>query len=127
MRLRTGYLDHAAETLDEAMAIIRQSCAEKKPVSVGLLGNAAEILPQMLEAGILPDLLTDQTSAHDPINGYLPPAGPWPNGSSGANASPKPWPGRPRQHGHPCPRDAGIPGARRADHRLRQQHPPGRL
>jgi urocanate hydratase len=72
MRLRTGYLDHAAETLDEAMAIIRRSCAEKTPVSVGLLGNAAEILPQMLEAGILPDLLTDQTSAHDPVNGYLP-------------------------------------------------------
>jgi urocanate hydratase len=72
MRLRTGYLDHAAETLDEAMAIIRRSCAEKTPVSVGLLGNVAEILPQMLEAGILPDLLTDQTSAHDPVNGYLP-------------------------------------------------------
>ena len=72
MRLRTGYLDHAVETLDEAMAIIRRSCAEKTPVSVGLLGNAAEILPQMLEAGILPDLLTDQTSAHDPVNGYLP-------------------------------------------------------
>jgi urocanate hydratase len=69
MRLRTGYLDRMAETLDEAMAIIREA---KAPVSVGLLGNAAEILPQMLERGILPDLLTDQTSAHDPINGYLP-------------------------------------------------------
>jgi urocanate hydratase len=69
MRLRTGYLDRMAETLDEAMAIIR---AAKTPVSVGLLGNAAEILPQMLEQNILPDLLTDQTSAHDPINGYLP-------------------------------------------------------
>jgi urocanate hydratase len=69
MRLRTGYLDRMAETLDEAMAIIREARA---PVSVGLLGNVAQILPQMLERGILPDLLTDQTSAHDPVNGYLP-------------------------------------------------------
>ena len=72
MRLRTGYLDEAAETLDEAMAIIRKSQAEKKPVSVGLVGNAADILPDMFRQGIRPDLLTDQTSAHDPVNGYLP-------------------------------------------------------
>ena len=72
MRLRTGYLDRAAETLDEAMAIIHEACAAKKAVSVGLLGNAAELLPQMLARGIRPDLLTDQTSAHDPVNGYLP-------------------------------------------------------
>ena len=72
MRLRTGYLDEAAETLEEAMAIIEKSNAEKKPVSVGLLGNAADILPEMFEKGIRPDLLTDQTSAHDPVNGYLP-------------------------------------------------------
>ena len=69
MRLRTGYLDRAAETIDEALAIIR---AADKPVSVGLLGNAAEILPEMFARGIRPDLLTDQTSAHDPVNGYLP-------------------------------------------------------
>ena len=72
MRLRTGYLDVAAATIEEAMAIIEQSCADKKPVSVGLLGNAAEILPDMFARGIRPDLLTDQTSAHDPVNGYLP-------------------------------------------------------
>ncbi|WP_311270197.1 urocanate hydratase [Sphingobium sp. WCS2017Hpa-17] len=72
MRLRTGYLDIAASTIEEAMAIIDQSCAERKPVSVGLLGNAAEILPEMFARGIRPDLLTDQTSAHDPVNGYLP-------------------------------------------------------
>ncbi len=72
MRLRTGYLDVAAQTIEEAMAIIAKSCAEKRPVSVGLLGNAAEILPQLYERGIRPDLLTDQTSAHDPVNGYLP-------------------------------------------------------
>src|SRR3546814_2762276 len=54
------------------MAVIDQSCAERKPVSVGLLGNAAEILPELYRRGVRPDLLTDQTSAHDPVNGYLP-------------------------------------------------------
>ncbi len=72
MRLRTGYLDASASTIEEAMAIIEQSCADKKPVSVGLLGNAAELLPELFARGIRPDLLTDQTSAHDPVNGYLP-------------------------------------------------------
>ena len=72
MRLRTGYLDLAASSIDEAMAIIDKAKADGKPVSVGLLGNAAEILPEMFVRGIRPDLLTDQTSAHDPVNGYLP-------------------------------------------------------
>ena len=72
MRLRTGYLDQASNSIDEALAIIRRSCEDKKPVSVGLLGNAAEILPELLRRGVRPDLLTDQTSAHDPVNGYLP-------------------------------------------------------
>ncbi|WP_309645020.1 urocanate hydratase [Phenylobacterium sp.] len=72
MRLRTGYLDRSTEDLDEALTWIEQSCRDKAPISVGLLGNAAELLPLMFERGIRPDLLTDQTSAHDPINGYLP-------------------------------------------------------
>jgi urocanate hydratase len=72
MRLRSGYLDHGTESLDEALAIVRRACDEKKAVSVGLLGNAAELLPKMFERGVRPDLLTDQTSAHDPVNGYLP-------------------------------------------------------
>src|SRR5687768_16615626 len=72
MRLRTGYLDCTADSIEEALAIIEQSCRDKKPVSVGLLGNAAEILPELYRRGVRPDLLTDQTSAHDPINGYLP-------------------------------------------------------
>jgi urocanate hydratase len=72
MRLRTGYLDRRTDTLDEALAIIEQSCRDRKPVSVGLLGNAAEIFPQIYRRGIRPDAVTDQTSAHDPINGYLP-------------------------------------------------------
>ncbi|MBI1245481.1 MAG: urocanate hydratase [Alphaproteobacteria bacterium] len=72
MRLRTGYLDRRADTLDEAMAIISESVRSKKPVSVGLLGNAADVLPEMLKRNIRPDVVTDQTSAHDPVNGYLP-------------------------------------------------------
>ncbi len=72
MRLKTGYLDHSATTIDEAMAIIDAATKECRAVSVGLLGNAAELLPEMFARGIRPDMLTDQTSAHDPVNGYLP-------------------------------------------------------
>jgi urocanate hydratase len=72
MRLKTRYVDVRADTLDEALEIINRSVAEKKPISVGLLGNIAEVLPELLRRGIRPDALTDQTSAHDPINGYLP-------------------------------------------------------
>ncbi len=72
MRLKTRYVDVRADTLDEALEIINRSVAEKKPVSVGLLGNIAEVLPELLRRGVRPDALTDQTSAHDPINGYLP-------------------------------------------------------
>ncbi len=72
MRLATGYLDHRADTIDEAMAILDRAKAEGRIVSVGLLGNAADLLPEMFRRGIRPDLLTDQTSAHDPVNGYLP-------------------------------------------------------
>ncbi len=71
-RIETKYLDHWTRDLDEALDIIRQSCAKQQPVSVGLLGNAAEVLPEMLERDIRPDAVTDQTSAHDPLNGYLP-------------------------------------------------------
>ncbi len=71
-RLQTGYLDCRADSLDEALAMIDQAHAEGRPVSVGLLGNAAEILPDMVARGIRPDAVTDQTSAHDPVNGYLP-------------------------------------------------------
>jgi urocanate hydratase len=71
-RLRTGYVDCQAKDLDDALAIIQRSTAEKKPTSVALLGNAAEILPELLRRGVRPDCVTDQTSAHDPGNGYLP-------------------------------------------------------
>src|SRR5262249_27632437 len=59
-------------TIDEALEIVERAHAAGKPVSVGVLGNAAELLPKLVERGIRPDVLTDQTSAHDPVNGYLP-------------------------------------------------------
>jgi urocanate hydratase len=68
-RLDTRYLDHRADSIDEALEIIR---AATEPTSVGVLGNAAEILPDMVARGIRPDAVTDQTSAHDPANGYCP-------------------------------------------------------
>ena len=71
-RLRTGYLDKKAYTLDDALTIINQAISAGEVVSVGLLGNAAELLPEMVALGIRPDAVTDQTSAHDPIHGYLP-------------------------------------------------------
>ena len=71
-RLRTGYVDKKAYSLDEAMDIINTAIGQGEVLSVGLLGNAAEILPEMVARGIRPDAVTDQTSAHDPIYGYLP-------------------------------------------------------
>ena len=71
-RLETGYLDTSAESLDEALGLINKSVEDRQPLSVGLLGNAAEILPELLKRGVRPDAVTDQTSAHDPANGYLP-------------------------------------------------------
>jgi urocanate hydratase len=72
MRLKTGYLDAQAKDLDEALAMIARACDTHKPISVGLIGNAAELLPELIRRGVKPDAVTDQTSAHDPINGYLP-------------------------------------------------------
>jgi urocanate hydratase len=69
MRLRTRYLDKQAASLDEALAMLRDT---KTPVSIGLLGNAADIVPEIVKRGVRPDLVTDQTSAHDLVNGYLP-------------------------------------------------------
>jgi len=72
MRLSTKYLDVQAASLDEALAMIEGSCAERKPLSVGVLGNAADVFPELVRRGVRPDAVTDQTSAHDPVNGYLP-------------------------------------------------------
>jgi urocanate hydratase len=72
MRMRTRYLDRQAKDLDEALAIIEEAGKTRNPVSVGLLGNAAAIFPELVRRGVKPDAVTDQTSAHDPVNGYLP-------------------------------------------------------
>jgi len=72
MRLKTGYLDREAKDLDEALAMIERSRRERKPVSVGVLGNAADVFPELVRRRVRPDVVTDQTSAHDPVNGYLP-------------------------------------------------------
>ena len=72
MRLRTAYVDVQARDLDEALAIIEQAKRDKKAISVALLGNAADIVPELVRRGVKPDCVTDQTSAHDPINGYFP-------------------------------------------------------
>jgi len=72
MRLRTRYLEARAETLDKALAMVEAAKKDGRAISVGLLGNAAEVFPEILRRGIRPDVVTDQTSAHDPLNGYLP-------------------------------------------------------
>jgi len=71
-RLQTGYLDRMASSIDDALPLLQESIDARRPVSIGLLGNAAELLPELLRRGVRPDALTDQTSAHDPANGYLP-------------------------------------------------------
>jgi urocanate hydratase len=71
-RIESGYLDEMTTDLDAALQIVERACARREPVSVGLLGNAAEVFPEIVRRGIRPDLVTDQTAAHDPVNGYLP-------------------------------------------------------
>lgn len=71
-RLSNRYLDKKAHNLDEALAMIEEAKQEGKAISIGLLGNAADIFPELVERNITPDVVTDQTSAHDPLNGYLP-------------------------------------------------------
>ena len=125
MRLKTGYLDAQANDLDEALAMIERACRERKPISVGVLGNAAEIVPELVRRGVRPDAVTDQTSAHDPINGYLP-----------AGWTLAEWEARRASDPKGVERAAKQSMAvhvramlefwrtRRADARLRQQHPP---
>ncbi|HKC78377.1 MAG TPA: urocanate hydratase, partial [Gaiellaceae bacterium] len=71
-RLETRYLDEATESIDDALERVRAAAAERRPVSVGLLGNAADIVPELAARGEEFDLITDQTAAHDPLNGYVP-------------------------------------------------------
>src|SRR6202008_1655864 len=71
-RLKTGYCDFMVTTLDEALRILKNAVRKKENVSVGLVGNCADIIPELAERSVVPDILTDQTSAHDPLNGYVP-------------------------------------------------------
>src|ERR1044071_40355 len=71
-RLKSGYCDKIASNFDEALTLIDQARNAKRPLSVGLIGNCADVLPEMVRRGVVPDVLTDQTSAHDPLNGYVP-------------------------------------------------------
>ncbi|MDY0942304.1 urocanate hydratase [Priestia megaterium] len=71
-RIETRYCDVVLESLDDAIALAQEARDSGKALSIGLVGNAAEVLPQMIKRGFIPDIVTDQTSAHDPLNGYLP-------------------------------------------------------
>ena len=71
-RLRSGYCDFMVTTLDEALRMIKNAVRQKQNISVGLVGNCADVIPELAERGVVPDILTDQTSAHDPLNGYIP-------------------------------------------------------
>jgi urocanate hydratase len=71
-RIDVGYLQYKTTSIDEAIQMIQQATEAKKSISVGLLGNAAEVYPELLKRGILPDIVTDQTSAHDLLYGYIP-------------------------------------------------------
>jgi urocanate hydratase len=71
-RLQTGYLDRIADSLDEGLGLVEDAKRRRAPLSVGLVGNAAEVMPELVRRGVVPDVLTDQTSAHDTLNGYVP-------------------------------------------------------
>jgi urocanate hydratase len=71
-RLKTGYCDFMVTTLDEALRILKNAVRKKENISVGLVGNCADVIPELADRGVVPDILTDQTSAHDPLNGYVP-------------------------------------------------------
>jgi urocanate hydratase len=71
-RIRSGYCDICVNSLDEALRILKNAIRQRQAVSVGLIGNCAEVIPELARRGVVPDLLTDQTSAHDPLNGYVP-------------------------------------------------------
>jgi urocanate hydratase len=131
-RLKTRYLDEQATDLDDALARLARYRDEKRAVSIGLLGNAADILPELVRraraGGLRPDLVTDQTSAHDLVNGYLPSG--WTVVALARRTGRRHPPRRPAGCGRAqlrraCAGHAGLPGHGYPDGRLRQQHPPG--
>ena len=124
-RLRTGYLDVQAKDLDDALAIIERATRERKAVSVALLGNAAEVMPELVRRGVRPDIVTDQTSAHDPINGYLPKGWTLAQWEERRASDPKGVERAARASMAEHVRAMlAYAHAGRSDRRLRQQHPP---
>jgi urocanate hydratase len=126
MRLKTGYVDLQAKDLDDALATIERATAEKKAVSVrASRQRGPSCLPELVRRGVRPDCVTDQTSAHDPVNGYLPKGWTLAEWEAAARArSERGHEGREALHGRACPRHARLPPHGRAGRRLRQQHPP---
>ncbi len=92
-RLKTRYLDEMTEDLDDAVRKARAAAADKKPLSIGLLGNAADVLPALIEKGFIPDVVTDQTSAHDELNGYVPAGIPYEDALALRKSDPKKYAG----------------------------------
>ena len=127
-RLDTGYIDVKANSLEHGLELIRTACAKGEALTVGVVGNAAEIYPKLVRDGVRPDAVTDQTSAHDPLNGYLP-----------AGWTVEEWEAKqktdeagvmlaaPQIHGAPRAGHARFPEDGHSHLRLRQQHPPGSL
>ena len=123
-RLKSGYCDEVAHSLDEAMQKIDAARSAKRALSVGLVGNCADVLPEMARRGLVPDVLTDQTSAHDALNGYVPHGHEPPGGARVARAQAGPVHGAvDAVDGRARGGDARVAEARRGHVRLRQQHP----
>ena len=122
-RLKTGYCDFMVNTLDEALRILKNAVRKKENVSVGLVGNCADVIPELAERGVVPDMLTDQTSAHDPLNGYVPNGMSLEARSSCASSDPQ---GLPREvaglDGAACGRHVAAAEDGSGHLRLRQQH-----
>jgi urocanate hydratase len=108
-RLRTRYVDEQATDLDDALARIAKYTAEGKAISIALCGNAAEILPELVRRGVRPDMVTDQTSAHDPLNGYLPIGWTWDKYRDRADEAGRGGEGRQAVDGQARRGDAGLP------------------
>ena len=121
-RLRTRYLDEATESVDEALVRVRAAARERRALSVGLLGNAADVVPELARRGEQFDLVTDQTAAHDPLTGYVPSGLDVSEAAALRSADPGEYLSRARaSHRHACARALGVRPAGRVCFRLWQQ------
>ena len=123
-RLRTGYCDFMVNSLDEALRILKNAVRKKENISVGLVGNCGDIIPELADRGVVPDILTDQTSAHDPLNGYVPSGMTLEAALELRKNDPKAYRrALARHHGPPRRRHAQAAEDGLRHLRLRQQHP----